>query len=121
MDRDGQLLEGKTASAIQPIVCAEVEAYDSLPEDVVGHVELDGHKYPWGVWGDLLYAAPGTKVLAKYADQFYAGAAAVTQCKQGTATITYCGVYADHSFTDALLERVAKQAELQTHMLPPRV
>jgi beta-galactosidase len=121
MDRSGQLYEGKTASLIHPLIGAEVEAYDSLPEDVFGEVELDGQKHQWGVWGDLLYAAPGTKVVAKYADQFYAGAAAVTQCRHATAIVTYCGVFADQGFTDALLAHVAKQAELTTQSLPPRV
>jgi len=60
-------------------------------------------------------------VLAKYADQFYAGAAAVTRAKRGKGTVTYCGVYAENSFIDALFEKLAKDAELPSTVLPPRV
>jgi beta-galactosidase len=86
---------------------------------------MDGKKHPWGVWGDLLYAAEGTKVLAKYASQFYTGAAAVTQCRgaKGSGSTTYCGVHGEASFVEALLERLATQIGLkgQTPPLPARV
>ncbi len=122
MDRTGQLFEGKTAQPVLDLIGGEIEAYDSLPEQTWGHVDLDGHKHPWGVWADLLYAREGTKVLAKYADQFYAGAAAVTQCRHenGGAT-TYVGVHGEASFVDALMEKVATQAGLERATLPSRV
>ena len=53
------------AQPILDLIGGEIEAYDSLPPETWGHVEMDGKKHPWGVWGDLLYAAEGTKVLAK--------------------------------------------------------
>ena len=86
-------------------------------------MELDGKKHKWGVWADISYAAPGTKVLAKYSDQFFAGGyAAVTQCKlaDGGST-TYCGVYAEASFIDALMEKIATQAGMTITQLPQRV
>ncbi|HEX8523941.1 MAG TPA: beta-galactosidase [Tepidisphaeraceae bacterium] len=121
MDRTGQLHDGHWAQPILDLICAEIEAYDSLPSNTWGQVELDGKKFSWGVWGDLLYANPDTRVLARYADQFYAGAAAVTQCKYQGGTVTYCGVHGEQPFCDALMERLAAQSNLRLVPLPPRV
>jgi beta-galactosidase len=122
MDRTGQLFEGLAAAPLMELMCTHIEAYDGLPDDCYGHVELDGKRYRWTVWGDLLYAEPRTKVLAKYADQFYAGAAAVTQRKHdGGGIVTYCGVYSEPDFVAALFEKLAHQSKLDVTPLPPRV
>ena len=122
MDRTGQVFEGKTAHPILDLIGGEIETYDSLPEGRWGQVELDGKNHPWGVWGDLLYAEPDAKVIAKYADQFYAGAAAVIQCRRREGgAVTYCGVHGEESFTEALMEKLAAQAGLTTAPLPTRV
>lgn len=122
MDRSGQIFEGTWGKPILELVGGEIEAYDSLPDGVVGQVELDGKKFPWGVWGNLLYAAEETRVLAKYADQFYAGAAAVTQCRHVSGGVTtYCGVFAEDAFIDALMEKLSAQAGLKSMPLPARV
>jgi beta-galactosidase len=121
MDRNGQLFEGPIGKPILPLIGASIEAYDGLPEGVMGTLEMDAAKHKWGVWCDLLYAEESTKVLAKYADQFYTGGAAVTQHKVGEGAVTYCGVYAEPSFTDALVEKVATLAKLPLTPLPPRV
>lgn len=121
MDRNGQTWRDRTAAPIIPLIGATIEAYDGLPADVIGVVEMDGKLHHWNVWGDLLYAESGTKVLAKYADQFYAGTAAITTKKHGSGQVTYCGVYAEQTLTDALLERVATAAGLSATVLPNRV
>jgi beta-galactosidase len=122
MDRDGQLWEDQVAKPILDLIGGEVEAYDSLPEQTFANVEMEGKKYAWGVWGDLLYAAEDSKVIAKYADQFYTGAAAVTQCKhKNGGLVTYCGVYAEPPFIEALMERSVAQSGLTTVALPTRV
>ena len=121
MDRHGQLFEGPLAKPILPLIGGSIEAYDGLPEDVWGSVEMDNVKHRWGAWGDLLYAEENTKVIARYADQFYAGAAAVIARKHGTGTVTYCGVYSEASLCDAVVERVATSAKIPMTVLPPRV
>lgn len=121
MDRTGQLFEGPIAKPIIPLIGGSVEAYDGLPADTFGQIEMDGKTYKWGAWGDLLYTEPATRALAKYADQFYVGGAAVTQKKHGKGTITYCGVYAEPAFTDALLEKLTAGAKGTASPLPPRV
>jgi beta-galactosidase len=121
MDRNGHLREGKLAAPIVDLIGGEIEAYDSLPEECTGQVEMDRKKHEWSVWADLLYAAEGTKVLAKYANHLYAGAAAVIQRRRESGTTTYCGVYADQPLIDALIEKLAKQTGLTATSLPPRV
>jgi beta-galactosidase len=121
MDKTGQLWEGPAAAPIVPLIGGNVEAYDGLPDDTWGQVELDGAKYKWNVWGDLLYSEPNTKVLAKYADQFYASAAAVIQNKHGKGLVTYCGVYAESALVNALMEKLARQSKLDVTVLPARV
>ncbi|MDB5323685.1 MAG: Beta-galactosidase [Phycisphaerales bacterium] len=121
MDRTGQLFEGPLASPILPLIGGSIEAYDGLPEGATAQVEMDGKKYPWGVWGDLLYGESETKTIARYADQFYAGAAAVIQNRYQGGLVTYCGVFGEEAFTDALAERIATQSKLAITPLPARV
>ncbi|MGH7177825.1 MAG: beta-galactosidase, partial [Tepidisphaeraceae bacterium] len=121
MDRNGQLFEGPLAAPVLPMIGATIEAYDGLPEGAWGEVEMDGKKHRWGVWGDLLYAEPTTKVLAKYADQFYPDTSAITQRRHGSGTVTYCGVFAEPSLAGALVEKVARQIKLPVTVLPVRV
>ena len=121
MDRNGQLFDGPLAKPILPLIGGSIEAYDGLPEDVWGTVEMDNVKHRWGAWGDLLYAEESTKVIARYADQFYAGAAAVIARRHGSGTVTYCGVYSEPSLCEALLERIATNMKIPTTVLPPRV
>ncbi len=122
MNRDGHFWEGPTSAPIVPLIGASIEAYDSLPDGANGQVEIiDGGKHSWNIWGDLLYAAEDTKVLAKYTDMFYAGAVAATQRKLGQGTVTYSGVNADYSYHNALMEKLAKQFKLATKVLQDRV
>jgi beta-galactosidase len=121
MDRSGQLFEGPTAKPILPLIGGSIEAYDGLPDGATAQVEMDGKKYSWGVWGDLLYGEAETKTIARYADQFYAGAAAVIQNRYQGGLVTYCGVMGEEAFTDALAERIATQSKMNIVPLPPRV
>jgi beta-galactosidase len=121
MDRNGQMFESRMAGPILPLIGGQVEAYDNLPLDARGRISMDEQTFNWSVWGDLLYAEPRTRVLAKYADQFYAGAAAVIQSKFQKGTVTYCGVTGESPFINALMEKLAKQTGLRTTALPERV
>jgi len=120
MDRAGQLWEGPLAKPILHLIGANIEAYDGLPDDTFGQIEMDGQPYKWGVWGDLLFAPDQTRVLAKYADQFYAGVAAVTQQRFGKGVVTYCGVFSEGDFTSALLNKITQSAGLPIIPLPDR-
>jgi beta-galactosidase len=91
-DRMGQLREGPWAAAILDLVGADLTGYDVLPAPFKGTVAGLGKTYEWGVWADLLKPRPETRTLATYADQFYAGTAAVVRRSLGKGTVTYVGV-----------------------------
>ena len=122
MDRTGQFFEGPLAAPILPLIGGSIEAYDGLPDGSVGKIELDDVSYDWSIWGDLLYADDNAKVLATYADQFYQGAAAVVQKKiDKGGSVTYCGVFPEEAFADALMENLANQFNIAINPTPRRV
>jgi beta-galactosidase len=121
MDRTGQLWEGPTAAPILRFIGATIEGYDSLPEETFGQVRMDGKSHRWNVWADLLRPAAETRVLASYADQFYAGTAAITQAERGRGSVTYNGVAGEATLDESLIELLAKQAGLPVSPLPPHV
>jgi beta-galactosidase len=123
MDRTGQFFEGPTASPILPLIGGTIEAYDSLPEGAFGKLTMGDEGYQWGTWADLLYAEESTRVLATYSDQFYAGAAAVMQKSHPGkgGTVTYCGVFPEIPFADALVEYLLLQMKLPLTPTPHRV
>lgn len=121
MNRQGQLWEGPTAMPILPLIGANIEAYDALPEETFGKVTMDDGSYKWNTWADLLYGEEHTRVLAKYADQFYEGAVAITQNHYENGYVTYCGVVADQALNDALLKKLADQAHYKTQVMPEHV
>jgi beta-galactosidase len=124
MDRTGQLWEGPWGAPILPLIGASIDGYDSLRDDRFGQIKFGGNSYAWGVWGDQLTANPGTEVLATYADQFYAGAAAITRAKCGKGTVNYFGVFGEQPLVDTFVESLARQIgpdKLQAQFVPARV
>ncbi|MDP9174936.1 MAG: beta-galactosidase [Planctomycetota bacterium] len=124
MDRTGQVWEGPTAKPIIAMTGSSIEAYDSLRDDRFGKIQFAGKLYKWGVWGEQLIAQPDVEVLATYADQFYAGAAAITRRKHGAGSVAYVGVHGEQDLIDAVLQslaaRIAPPNE-PAELLPPRV
>jgi beta-galactosidase len=121
MNRNGQLFEGPTAQPILPLIGATIDAYDGLPDGDAGHVEMDGQRHAWSIWGDLVRPGRGTRVLARYADQFYVDTPAITQREFVGGGVTYCGVCGEGSLVDALVEKLALQLQLPVTTLPRRV
>jgi beta-galactosidase len=93
-DKNGHLPEAPWAGAIAPLVGADVRMSDCLLADARGRVRMGGAGYEWNRWADVLEprAGEGAETLAVYADQFYAGKAAVVIRRLGRGTVTYLGV-----------------------------
>ena len=93
-DRRGHLWEGPWAAPILDLVGARVDSYDVLPAPYRGVVKsaLSGKDHAWSTWAEVLKPSPGTTVLGRYGDQFYAGEAAVVTRTLGRGTVTYVGV-----------------------------
>ncbi len=121
MNRDGHLFEAPWGSRVAGLTGVDVEGYDGLPQNAPGHVDFGEKAYPWHVWGDRLRPRAGTRVLAKYSDQFYAGTAAITQTTVGSGVVTTCGVYPEQSLLDALVEQLVSEAGLRCEVMPNRV
>jgi beta-galactosidase len=124
MDRDGQLIEGPWAKPILPLIGTTIDDYDAMREKQTGHVSFQNKKYSWNIWGEQLSPAPGTEVLATYADQFYAGAAAITRARCGKGSVSYFGVCSDQPLVSAFVESLAKfigTDRLQTQPVPERL
>lgn len=119
-DMRGHLREAPWAAPIQSLIGANIPLYDVLPVGVNGQVTAGGKTYAWGSWGDILEPDTGTEVLAKYADQFYTGRAAVVTRKLGKGTVTYIGVDTlDGELERALLHNVYQSAGVDPANLDP--
>jgi beta-galactosidase len=94
-DRNGHFFENKWAAKIWPLIGGKIKMYDVLPDDIYAEVLMNNKKYTWNNWADILEGDANTQVWARYNDQFYKGAAAVTNRKLGKGTVTYIGTDSD--------------------------
>lgn len=120
MDRDGQVFEAPWGAAVRQLIGATIDAYDSLPADVNGAIAMGDRRFAWGAWADQLTPDAGTETPATYADQFYAGAAAVTRRDLGDGGVTYCGADGEQALVDLLLQQAAERAAVPLTPLPAR-
>ncbi|WP_266172229.1 beta-galactosidase [Dyella subtropica] len=98
---EGHFHEGPWAAPILDLIGADVEGFDMLPSSASAQVTAEGKTHDWHRWADILTPRPGTKVLATYADHYYAGKAAATTRTLGRGSVTMIGVSTD----DGALER----------------
>lgn len=93
-DRKAHLWEGPWAAPIRSLIGADIAFYDVLPAPHVGRVRSDvsGTDHEWNAWAEVIAPAAGTRVLATYTDQFYAGRPAAVSRTLGGGTVTYVGV-----------------------------
>ena len=83
---------------------------------------MEGAGYFWGSWADVLEPGQGTETLAVYADQFYAGKAAVVTRPLGRGTVTYIGADSlDGSLEKDVIRAVYRRAGVAIDDLPPGV
>jgi beta-galactosidase len=119
-DMQGHLPETLWAQQIYRLIGARIPFYDLLPVGVNGHVTAAGKEYAWGSWGDILEPDAGIDVLAKYADQFYAGRPAAVTHKLSQGTVTYIGVDTiDGELERALMHQVYESAGAAPANLAP--
>jgi beta-galactosidase len=93
-NRNGHLWEGAWAEPIRALIGADIPFYDALPAPHAGRVrsENTGAIHEWHAWADMMQPSAGTRVLATYRDQFYAGKGAAVSRTLGSGTVTYIGV-----------------------------
>jgi beta-galactosidase len=121
-DRNGKLFENKWAAKIWPLIGAKIKLYDVLPDDLFAEVLMNDLKYRWNNWADILENDSNTEVWAIYNDQFYKGAAAVTNRKLGKGSVTYIGVDSDDGRIEKdVLTRLYNSIGITTESLPEGV
>jgi beta-galactosidase len=118
-DNNGHFHETLLQQPIWNLIGARIEDNDQLPPDRKASVSLDAKNYAWNVWGELLSPETGTKVLASYSDQYYAGTPAVVTRKLGKGSVTYLGVWTtDGEMEKQVLRTVYQQAGAKILDLP---
>jgi beta-galactosidase len=121
-DRSGKLFEDKWAAKIWPLIGAKIKMYDVLPDDIYAEVLMNNVKYSWNNWADILESDSNTEIWARYNDQFYKGAAAVTNRKLGKGSVTYIGVDSDDGRIEKdVIERLYNSIGITTESLPEGV
>lgn len=117
-----QFPEGPWGTLIRDLIGADIEGFDVIPPSAEGKVTADGKTYAWHRWADILEPRPGTRVLATYANHYYAGKAAATTRKLGKGTVTYIGVSTDDGKLERKLVRgVYRRAGVKIRDLPKGV
>jgi beta-galactosidase len=121
-DKNGHLFEDKWAAKIWPLIGGKIKMYDVLPGDINSEVLMNDVKYNWNNWADILETDSNTEVWARYNDQFYKGAAAVTYRKLGKGSVTYIGVDSDDGRIEKdVIARLYNSVGLTTEPLPEGV
>ncbi len=123
-DTSGHLFEKPWAGMVAPLVGAEVALFDNLLDDGRGLVRMGGKGYAWRAWADVLEPAAGSgaETLAVYADQFYAGRAAVVTRRLGRGSVTYVGAATiDGDLEREVMRRVYERAGVEAASYPPGV
>ncbi|MBN1925117.1 MAG: beta-galactosidase trimerization domain-containing protein, partial [Prolixibacteraceae bacterium] len=90
-DRDGHFWEGNWAAPISELIGAKITAYDMLPQDYRGHIDLQGKNYTWYLWAEKLEVYNTEDQIGTYTNQLFEGAGAVVSRKIGSGTVTYIG------------------------------
>ena len=112
-DRNGRFFEASWAEPIQELIGGKVSFFDVLPNNRVAKIKSGDSIHNWNIWADILEPDKGTEVWAKYADQFYAGKAAVTYRKLGKGSVTYIGPETnDSKLEKEILKKVYQNASI---------
>jgi beta-galactosidase len=121
-DRNGHIFSSGWGKTIYPLIDAKIENFDHLPSNVEGKISGLNKTYSWNNWADLIDVNQKKNILATYADQFYAGKAAVVVNKLGKGTVTYIGVDTDSGDLERdVLRKVYEQAGATTENYPEGV
>lgn len=118
-DRMGRLFEAPFGSLIDNLTGNSMEFYDLLLPQDPGAVRMNGKKYRWNTWGEILIPGKDSQVWATYEDEFYEGKPGITFRKLGKGTITYIGIDSSDGTLEAdVLKRLYAVLNLPVLDLP---
>lgn len=117
--KDAHLWESNTSGIINELIGAKINGFDMLPASKTGKIDMNGEDYEWNTWGELINPKKNTKVLAKYADQFYKGTACCVQNSLGKGKVWYIGVDTyDGQLEKDILKNVYSEQGVETEDYP---
>lgn len=97
MDNNGRLYEKPFGGLLYSLTGAKrLEEFDMLPGQKYNRINAFGKTFEWGVWAEIFTPSENTEVWGRYADDFYAGKAAVLHRKLGKGSVTYVGAQSKH-------------------------
>ncbi len=105
-------------------VCGvSVEEYDALTPDLTQAItfdvdELAGQTLPVQTWCDIL-VPQGAEVIARYAQDYYAGKPAVTRNQLGHGQAIYLGAFGTDAFYESVFGWLLKQINIQSDIEAP--
>ncbi|MCD8166747.1 MAG: beta-galactosidase [Bacteroides sp.] len=118
-DRYGRLFEAPFGSLINELTGNRLDFFDLLLPNDPGVVLMDGKRYPWNTWGEILIPGKESEVWATYTEEFYEGKPAITTRRLGKGTITYVGVDSqDGSLERDLLIKLYNKLNIPVMDLP---
>lgn len=121
-DREMHLWEARFAEPIYDLIGAGIEFYDLPAPYAPDTVVMDGARYAWNSWGEILQPQGGTETWATYSGDFYAGKPAVTFRRLGKGTVTYVGADSkDGRLEREVLNKVFRMLKIPVEQYPDGV
>lgn len=123
MDNNGRLYEKPFGGLLYSLTGAKrLEEFDMLPGQKYNRINAFGKTFEWGVWAEIFTPSENTEVWGRYADDFYAGKAAVLHRKLGKGSVTYVGAQSKHfALEREVLKKVYSIAGVNVLDLPSGV
>lgn len=108
VDRNDHIRLGDDRQPFRKVLGLEVEEFTPLAEgQTIDIVTPDGASFAGGLWSDILRLT-SAEAVAYYADDYYAGSAAVTRNRFGKGTAMYAGTMPDEAGMEWLLDQACK-------------
>ena len=122
-DIDNVVVNQPLPGLISDVLGIIVEEYDALTADLTQAItfdvdELTGQTLPVQVWCDIL-ELQGAQVIARYAQDYYAGKPAVTRHQFGRGTAIYLGTFGTDTFYEPFFSWLLKQKNIQSDIEAP--
>ncbi len=121
-DSQGHLWQSKFAEPIYNLIGSGIEFYDLLRPYAPDTVTMDGNKYSWTSWGEILEPDKKAESWGVYQDSFYTGKTAIAFHRMGKGTVTYVGVDSnDGALEHDVLKKVYQTAGIQVKDYPEEI
>ena len=115
----GHLWEARHAEPIYNLIGGEIEFYDLLQPYAPDTVIMDGGKYAWTSWGDVLKPNKETETWGIYSGDFYSKKSSVTFNRTEKGTVTYIGADSnDGDLEYAVLKKLYNRLKIDIENYP---